>query len=209
MPLCHSFDRLMVLNHLVIGGRAAFHHGPMSTILDTLQEVRPTTFSSTPRLWNSLLDDFNDSVRAAGGGPEAEKVVLERLRGVLGGRTATIGTGGAKTAPLVLAFMRRCFRCSVSDGFGATEAGGITWDGTVGGGTKTMLIDAPELGYLKTDKPHPRGELCVSNDTLADGYLDPEATAAAFFTDKYGYRWYRTGDICVQLSLSRIEIIDR
>jgi long-subunit acyl-CoA synthetase (AMP-forming) len=210
MPLCHSFDRLMVLNHIIVGGRAAFHRGAISTILDTLQEVRPTSFSSTPRLWNSLFDDFNDSVRAAGGGTEAERLALDRLKGVLGGRTAMIGTGGAKTAPAVLAFMRRCFRCSVSDGFGATEAGGITWDGAVGGSTKTMLIDAPELGYLTTDKPHPRGELCVSNDTLADGYLDdPGATAEAFFTDQYGFRWYRTGDICMQLSLSRFEIIGR
>ena len=54
----------------------------------------------------------------------------------------------------------------------------------------------PPLGscivrYTSADLPHPRGELCVSNDTMAAGYVgDPAATAAAFFTDpSTGTRW--------------------
>ena len=55
-----------------------------------------------------------------------------RIAGLLGDRIVTIGTGGAKTSPEVLQFMRDCFRCTVGDGFGATETGGIAWDGQIG-----------------------------------------------------------------------------
>ena len=57
MPLCHSFERMNVLSHMVVGGRVAFHTGSPSSVLSTCQEVRPTTFSSTPRLWNVLHSD--------------------------------------------------------------------------------------------------------------------------------------------------------
>jgi acyl-CoA synthetase (AMP-forming)/AMP-acid ligase II len=77
------------------------------------------------------------------------------------------------------------------------QAGGITWDGSVGGKVRTRLLDVPEMGYSRADTPFPRGELCVSNSQLSVGYLDdPEKTAEAFFEDEAGTRWYRTGDIC-------------
>lgn len=48
-----------------------------------------------------------------------------------------------------------------------------------------------DLGYNK------EGELCISGETLMNGYVfadDPKANKKAFFTDKDGVRWLRTGD---------------
>jgi long-chain acyl-CoA synthetase len=220
----HSFDRINVLSHFVGGGRIAFHQGPVSTIVDTLEIARPTSFSSTPRLWNALYQEYQQLLqnlehesaaavteqkrRASSSAPfdlaafeaKGRTRVRQTIKAKLGGRVVNIGTGGAHTTAAVLAFMRDCFGCSVTDGFGATEAGGIAWDGTIGSAVKTKLLDVPEMGYTSADKPYPRGELCVSNNALAGGYLnDASATAAAFSTDADGSRWYRTGDIVEQL----------
>jgi long-subunit acyl-CoA synthetase (AMP-forming) len=206
MPLSHSFDRLNLLVHFVLGGRCAFHHGPVSCIFETLQEVRPSTFSSTPRLWNILYQEHQDLVRKEGLTVPAASA---RITAMLGDRVATIGTGGAKTSPEVLQFMRSCFRCAVGDGFGATETGGIAWDGSIGDKVRTKLIDAPP-GYLRSDLPYPRGELCVHTDTMATGYLgDKAATAEAFFTDDDGVRWYKTGDIVEMQSTFKVVVVDR
>jgi long-chain acyl-CoA synthetase len=119
MPLYHSFDRLNILAHMVVGGRIAFHHGSVAALTATLREVRPTSFSSTPLFWNMPHHEFRGLVASGA----ARKDALAIVRGLLGGRVKAIGTGGVSTAPEVLQFMRECWRCSVGDGFGATEAG--------------------------------------------------------------------------------------
>jgi hypothetical protein len=75
------------------------------------------------------------------------------------------------------------------DGFGTTEAGGIATDGVISRvlslfrpvcvsqrilfqkDVKVHLLDVPELGYRTTDKPYPRGEICVHTDVMIDGYF--------------------------------------
>ena len=47
------------------------------------------------------------------------------------------------------------------------------------------LEDVPEMGYLSTDKPLPRGELCVQTPTMANGYF----TNNGQFVDQ----WFHTG----------------
>lgn len=42
---------------------------------------------------------------------------------------------------------------------------------------EVRLRDVPELGYFLTDKPYPRGEVCVKSPTLMKGYWkDPQQT---------------------------------
>jgi long-subunit acyl-CoA synthetase (AMP-forming) len=36
------------------------------------------------------------------------------------------------------------------------------------------LIDVPELGYMTTDKPYPRGEICVKSPSMMKGYWKEE-----------------------------------
>lgn len=50
-----------------------------------------------------------------------------------------------------------------------------------------------DLGYNK------EGELCISGETLMNGYVyaeDPKANERAFLIDKDGTKWLRTGDFC-------------
>jgi long-subunit acyl-CoA synthetase (AMP-forming) len=208
MPLCHSFERMNILTHCVAGGRAAFHPGSVATILRTCVEVRPTSFSSTPRLWNVLYQDFNAALQLS---TASREDVLADYTGRLGGRTQHIGTGGALTRKEVVDFLRECFQCSVIDGFGTTETGGLLWDGAPGSKVRAKLLDCVDFQYFSTDKPYPRGELCVSSSTMAsEGYLgDPAATEAAFYVDEAGTAWYRTGDICEHRPRDKYHVVDR
>ena len=68
------------------------------------------------------------------------------------------------------------------------------------------LRDVPELGYYTTDKPYPRGELCVKTTLGRPGYFKrPEATAALFDEDGY----VLTGDIMEEHGPDHVVYIDR
>lgn len=71
------------------------------------------------------------------------------------------------------------------------------------------MIDAPELNYFTSDKPYPRGEICIHSDRLINGYFKhPELNDDLFFM-KDGKKYAKTGDIGRCLPNNRVEIIDR
>lgn len=68
------------------------------------------------------------------------------------------------------------------------------------------LEDVPELGYLSSDTPYARGEICVKTKTMIPGYYrNDQATRDAFTADGY----FRTGDIGQREADNVVRIIDR
>ena len=61
--------------------------------------------------------------------------------------------------------------------YGLTEVGGISADGKIlPNVVEWRLVDVPELGYLTSDKPNPRGELHIKTAFSTPGYYKrPEA----------------------------------
>jgi long-chain acyl-CoA synthetase len=126
-------------------------------------------------------------------------------------------TASAPIDPAVLEFLKVSFCCPFHEGYGLTESSGgssITWAndpvaGHVGGPVppvKWRLMDVPEMQYLSTDKPYPRGELCMKGATVFSGYYKrPDKTAEAF--DAQG--WLKTGDVAIIYPNGSAKIIDR
>ena len=128
-----------------------------------------------------------------------------------------MGTGSAPIDPAVLNFLKICFSCPIKEGYGLTEttaSGCRTNDydkttGYVGGpaeNIKIRLRDLPDMQYFSTDKPNPRGEICMKGPSIFEGYYKrPDKTAEAF--DEEG--WFLTGDVGMIFPNGAVKIIDR
>lgn len=146
-----------------------------------------------------------------------DAIIFKKMRALLGGNIRYMITGSAPIEKQVIDFLKICFSCPIVEGYGLTEtsAGSCVADvddaitGHVGGPmecNKIRLKDLPEMSYLSTDKPYPRGEICMSGPSVFSGYYKrPDKTAEAF--DSEG--WFLTGDVGLIYPNGSIKIIDR
>lgn len=126
-------------------------------------------------------------------------------------------TGSAPIDLEVLQFLKVCFCCPILEGYGLTETSGastITWPqdpvaGHVGGPIecgKIRLRDVPDMNYLTTDLPYPRGEVQMKGLHITQGYYKrPDKTAEAFDDDG----WFNSGDVGMLYPNGSLKIIDR
>lgn len=117
----------------------------------------------------------------------------------------------------VLQFYKLALGIHVYEVYGQTETNGPATGthpldirgGSVGGvmpSLKIRLRDVPELGYLASDKPYPRGEVQFKGTNVFKGYFkNPERTREAFSEDG----WLCSGDVGLVLPNGAIKIIDR
>ncbi|KAI8978835.1 acetyl-CoA synthetase-like protein [Trametes punicea] len=150
--------------------------------------------------------------------PLWDRLVFRKVNAVLGGRLQMIAVGSAPFSANVAEFLKVALLADVCEGYGMTENAGCCtgcWpnDPTSGGAvgapaasTEIKLVDVPELGYRATDKPFPRGELCMRGAQRFCGYYkDAAKTKEAI--DEEG--WLHTGDIATLDDHGRFKIIDR
>ncbi|KAI8062703.1 hypothetical protein BC940DRAFT_308158 [Gongronella butleri] len=146
-----------------------------------------------------------------------DRLVFGQIRSKLGGRLRFILSGSAPVSPDVMDFMRICFSANVFEGYGQTEnycGGCLTLNGDTTSGvvgvpfpcSEIKLVDVPDMEYFSTDKPFPRGELCIrGNSVMREYYKVPEKTAETL--DAEGF--LHSGDIATIDEAGRVVIIDR
>jgi long-chain acyl-CoA synthetase len=118
----------------------------------------------------------------------ADKLVLKKIRGRLGGRLRTIGCGGAALSNQLAEFFYG-IGLTILEGYGLTETSpiiafnrpGAFKFGTVGQPIPGVEVQIAEDGEILTRGPH----------VMKGYYNKPEATAQAITTDG----WFHTGDI--------------
>ncbi|MGE2721701.1 carboxylic acid reductase [Mycolicibacterium celeriflavum] len=214
MPMSHMMGRGILYATLGAGGTGYFvARSDLSTFLDDIALVRPTQLSFVPRIWDMMFQQFQSEVdhRTADGVDRwaAETDVLADLRqNLLGGRFVSAMTGSAPISPEMTAFVESLLDLHLTDGYGSTEAGAVFVDGQVSRPPVIdyRLVDVPDLGYYRTDRPYPRGELLVKSETMFPGYYKrPEITDSVF--DAEGY--YKTGDIVAEVGPDQLVYLDR
>ncbi|TVX91009.1 carboxylic acid reductase [Mycolicibacterium porcinum] len=207
MPMSHVMGRGILIGTLSSGGTAYFAaRSDLSTFLDDLALVRPTQLSFVPRIWDMLFQEYQSRLDRSGS-PEDE-VLAEVREDLLGGRFVSAMTGSAPISAEMKTWVERLLDMHLLEGYGSTEAGSVFVDGQIQRPPVIdyKLVDVPDLGYFRTDQPHPRGELLVKSEQMFPGYYKrPEITAEMFDEDRY----YRTGDIVAELGPDHVEYLDR
>ncbi|KAJ2343721.1 medium-chain fatty acid-CoA ligase faa2 [Coemansia sp. RSA 2618] len=241
LPLAHIYERFVEIYTMSSGGRIGVYSGNILNIVDDLQTLRPNFFNSVPRLLNRIHDrlragtvdapgltgmiarravaDKLANLEAGRGTTHAfwDRVLFGKIRALLGGNLVFVLTGSAPIEKSVLQFLRVCFCCQVTEGWGATESCGLGVSnvpdehraGRVGvpqQGIELKLVDVPEMNYRASDSPCPRGEMMVRGPCVFGGYFkDAQKTAETILPGG----WLATGDIGRINDDGTVSIIDR
>lgn len=213
LPQTHIAGRVAITKCLAVGGTVHFssEHGPYS-FLEDCEFVRPTSIYMIPALCDLIIQKYESILAdwyAEGRRPqEAEAHARQSLRqDVLGGRLITASTGSAPMQPEVRQYLESILGIKLHDRYGSTEtAGALIVDGKIDRSrvVEYRLVDRPDLGYLASDMPHPRGELYIKANHMVRRYWSAEDHTPL---DEDGY--YRTGDIMSEVAADHLAYVDR
>lgn len=187
----------------------------------TLEAQRPTRRWLSNHVVNTKLANITnpDPAKATQKHAFWDALWSKRVQAQIGlDRCHSMVSGSAPLDPSLHSFLRICFSGSnFAQGYGLTETYAITLCqlegdlsvgncGAVAPGCELCLRDVPDMDYLSTDKPQPRGELLVRGHTVFREYWrNAESTKKAMTEDG----WFATGDICTVDSMGRFAVIDR
>jgi len=240
LPLAHIYERVNQIATVYNGVAVGFYQGDNMKLMDDVAALRPTIFSSVPRLYNRIYAGILNAVKTSGGlrerlfnaaynakkqailsgknaSPMWDKLVFNKIRERLGGRVRFMTSGASPLSPDVMDFLKICFGCRVSEGYGMTETScvisgmdeGDNLSGHVGSpnpACEIKLVDVPEMNYTSDDQPYPRGEICVRGPIIFKGYYKDEVQTKEVVDED---EWFHTGDIGTWLPEGRLKIIDR
>ncbi|EAN76500.1 fatty acyl CoA syntetase 1 [Trypanosoma brucei brucei TREU927] len=173
-------------------------------IFETIRKVVESRLPPVGSFKRTLFDTaYADRLRALKEGKDTpfwNEKVFKVPRDMFGGRLRGVVCGGAPLADRTQEFMRVVFGLPLGQGYGLTETccnGSIQRLGelypSVGQllkGVEGRLLDTDE--YKHTDKPFPRGELCLRGSFMFKGYYKQEAMSKEVLIPG---GWFRTGDV--------------
>ncbi|CZT48853.1 related to long-chain-fatty-acid--CoA ligase FAA2 [Rhynchosporium secalis] len=147
-----------------------------------------------------------------------DRVFTPKIAGAFGfQRCRGMVSGSAPIDPSLQQFLRAAFGNDFIQGYGLTETYAVSLAqlegdfssgncGAVAVGMEVCLQSVPDMEYMVTDSPNPRGELLLrGNARFREYYRNEAETAKAIIEDG----WFRTGDIAEIDSMGRVKIVDR
>ena len=231
LPLNHIFERMVSLIY-ISSGASIYYAESLDTIAENLKEVKPTLFSTVPRLlektyekimakgaeltgvkkklfyWSVALANEYDNIK-----PQslwykmqlalANKLIFSKWREALGGNIKLIVTGGA-ACQIRLIRIFTAAQIPIYEGYGPTENSPvISVNCRKKGGTKFGTVGLVIEG--QEVKLEADGEICVKGPSVMMGYYKrPELTAETIIDG-----WLHTGDIGVFEDGKYLKITDR
>ena len=228
LPLSHIFER-MVSYLYAYCGVAVYYAESMDTIVADIQEVKPNTFSTVPRLLEKVYDKIMEKGKDLKGIKRgiffwslalaekfdhnkgwwynfklaiARKLVFKKWQEALGGNILVLVSGGAA----LNARLNRIFWAAgmpVFEGYGLTETSPVITVNHFGAtmfGTVGSVIEGVEIKIAED------GEILTRGHHVMKGYyLRDDLTAESI--DNNG--WFHTGDIGEIVDGKFLKITDR
>lgn len=228
LPLSHIFERMIIYLYLY-NNTAVYYAESMDTIVADIQQVKPNSFSTVPRLLEKVYDKIMEKGKSLNGikkgiffwsvalaeqyttNPSAwysfklniaRKLVFKKWQEALGGDIVVIVSGGAALNPR-LAKIFWAAGMPVFEGYGLTETSPVITVNHFGG---TMFGSVGEVIKGVEVKIAQDGEVLTRGHHIMKGYYNrPDLTAEAI--DKDG--WFYTGDIGELVDNRFLRITDR
>jgi long-chain acyl-CoA synthetase len=228
LPLSHIFERTASQWITFYTGGCITYSRGIDAIVDEFQVVRPTVFTTVPRLLEKVHEGVWHKMAAESGfrrrlferaltlGEQArvqgqpvnrmslwfhDVLVCSKIRKLFGGRLRLIVSGGAPLPPHVFRFLT-AMGITVVEGYGLTETSPVI---------AVNSSKAPRMGVVGQvlanveARIESDGELVVRGESISPGYYQNiEATEKAFVDG-----WFHTGDIAEFTDDGYLKITDR
>ncbi|OLY80138.1 Fatty acyl-CoA synthetase A [Smittium mucronatum] len=149
--------------------------------------------------------------------PVYDRLVFDTTKAIISKNLEYAPTGSAPIEAHVLNFLRISLKAKMIDLYGMTETSSVALgqnstdlsvnsSGIPADGMEVRLRDVPDMEYLVTDLPCPRGEVLLRGPTIFKEYFKDEKKTRETFTPD---GWLATGDIGRINSDGTVSIIDR
>ncbi|MCY1517610.1 Long-chain-fatty-acid--CoA ligase FadD15 [compost metagenome] len=228
LPLSHIYER-MISYLYAYAGVSVYYAESMETIVADIQEVKPNSFSTVPRLLEKVYDKIMEKGKDLTGIKKgiffwslalaekydfknswwynfklsiARKLVFKKWQEALGGEIVVIASGGAALNPR----LSRIFWAAgmpVFEGYGLTETSPVITVNHFGAtrfGTVGPVIEGVEIKIAED------GEILTRGHHVMKGYyLRDDLTAETIDQDG----WFHTGDIGEMVEGKFLKITDR
>ncbi len=231
LPLNHIFERMVTYLYICKGIQIFYAQG-METIGDDLRDVKPTLFTTVPRLLEKVYEKIEAKGNSLTGAKKkifdwsvklaerydvrhnngiwyniqlaiADKLIYSKWRAAVGGEVKAIITGSAACQVKLLKLFTAA-KMIVMEGFGLTETSPVVTVNSYEEAGRKFGTTGVSIGN-QTVKIAEDGEiLCQGKNVMMGYYKLPEQTAEVL---KDG--WFHTGDIGVMDEGKYLKITDR
>ncbi len=201
LPWFHIYGQTAVLNFAIFsaGTIVVLPRLDIKELLNSIQKYKANVFHGVPTLYAYLINY-----------PDIKKYDLRSIEACISG-----------AAPLPVSVAEKFEEITggkLREGYGLTETSPVTHVNPIYGKYKFGSIGLPVpntlAGIADPDKdeflpPGEVGELVVSGPQVMKGYYKMEEENKQVFFEKFGYRWFRTGDMAKMDEEGYFYIVDR